>query len=197
MASNKNHTPKTQAQSRNQPNRQSVTLEAVVAHALHAALAENLSGTFAIEPVDYAAIREGTEEFIVRSANLLCDNLNDKAMEIHLQRVVGSYVGSAYGAAQFYGTKVTQARDLTMASQNEDRDEDRGGVAGFESRADRARRFAAEMGLQAFALMAAAEGAVHAYAAVTGNDWKPHEPPSSLAVTTARQSAAAELAAFG
>jgi hypothetical protein len=53
------------------------------------------------------------------------------------------------------------------------------------------------MGLQAFALMAAAEGAVHAYAAVTGNDWKPYEPPSSPAVTTARQSAAAELAAFG
>jgi hypothetical protein len=84
-----------------------------------------------------------------------------------------------------------------MASQNEDRDEDRGGVSGFESRADRARRFAAEMGLQAFALMAAAEGAVHAYAAVTGNDWKPYEQPSSPAVSTARQSAAAELAAFG
>jgi hypothetical protein len=196
MAS-RNSTSKTQTQSRTQPNRQSVTLEAVVAHAPHAALADNLSRTFGIEPVDYAAIREGTEEFVVRGANLLCDNLNDKAMEIHLQRVVGSYVGSAYGAAQFYGTKVTQARDLTMASQNEDRDEDRGGVAGFESRADRARRFAAEMGLQAFALMAAAEGAVHAYAAVTGNDWKPYEPPSSPAVTTARQSAATELAAFG
>jgi len=168
-----------------------------MAHAPHAALAENLSRTFGIDPVDYAAIREGTEEFVVRGANLLCDNLNDKAMEIHLQRVVGSYVGSAYGAALFYGTKVTQARDLTMASQNEDRDEDRGGIAGFESKAERARRFAAEMGLQAFALMAAAEGAVHAYAAVTGNDWKPYEPPSSPAVTTARQSAAAELAAFG
>jgi hypothetical protein len=196
MAS-KNYPPKTQAKSRALPSRQSATLELVVAHAPHAALAENLSRIFAIDPVDYAAIREGTEEFVVRSANLLCDNLNDKAMEIHLQRVVGSYVGSAYGAAQFYGSKVSQARDLTMASQNEDRDEDRGGVAGSESRADRARRFAAEMGLQAFALMAAAEGAVHAYAAVTGSDWKPYEPPSSPAVTTARQSAAAELAAFG
>ena len=76
-----------------------------------------------------------------------------------------AYVGSAYGAAQFYGTKVTQARDLTVASQNDDRDEDRDGVAGFESNGERARLFAAEMGLQAYALMAAAEGAVHAYAA--------------------------------
>ena len=194
----KKSTPKTPAKpSRTQPSRQSITLEAVVARAPHAGLAENLSRVFGVDPVDYAAIREGTEELVVRGANLLRDNLNDKAMEIHLQRVVGSYVGSAYGAAQFYGTKVTQARDLTTASQNDDRDEDRDGVFGFESKAERARLFAAEMGLQAFALMAAAEGAVHAYAAITGNDWKPYEPPASPAGTTARQSAAEELAAFG
>jgi hypothetical protein len=194
----KNSTPKTPAQRpRTQPARQSITLEAVAAHAPHAGLAENLSRVFGIEPVDYASIREGTEELVVRGANLLRDNLNDKAMEIHLQRVVGSYVGSAYGAAQFYGTKVTQARDLTMASQNDDRDEDRDGVAGFDSKAERARLFAAEMGLQAYALMAAAEGAVHAYNAITGEDWKPYEPPPSPAGSTARQSAAAELAAFG
>jgi hypothetical protein len=194
----RNSTPKTPAQpSRTQQSRPSVTLEAVVAHAPHAGLAENLSRTFGLDPVDHAAIREGTEELVVRGANLLRDNLNDKAMEIHLQRVVGSYVGSAHGAALFYGTKVTQARDLTMASQNDDRDEDRGGIAGFESKADRARLFAAEMGLQAYALLAAAEGAVHAYAAIVGNDWKPYEPPSNPAGATARQSAATELAAFG
>ena len=198
MASKKS-TPKTPAQpkSRTQPTRQAITLEAVAARAPHAALAENLSRTFGIDPVDYAAIRETTEEHIVCASNALCDNLNEKALQIHLQRVVGSFVGSAFGAAQFYGTKVTQARDLTMASQNEDRDEDRSGGAGFESKAERARLFAAEMGLQAFALMAAAEGAIHAYAAVTGEDWKPYEPPSNPASTTARQSAAAELAAFG
>ena len=198
MAS-KTSTPKTPAQpkSRTRSNRQSITLEAVVARAPHAALAENLSRTFGIDPVDYAAIREGTEEFVVRSANLLCDNLDEKAVQIHLQRVVGSYVGSAYGAAQFYGTKVTQARDLTVASQNEHRDEDRDGVAGFTSRGERARLYAAQKGLQAFALLAAAEGAVHAYAAVTGEDWKPYEQPSAPSTNTARQSAAAELAAFG
>jgi hypothetical protein len=47
------------------------------------------------------------------------------------QRIVGAFVSSAYGAATFYQSKVTQAKDLTMASQNDDRDEDRTGVAGL------------------------------------------------------------------
>ena len=177
--------------------RQAITLELVQAHAPHAGLAENLSRTFGIEPVDYAAIREGTEENVVRGANVLRDDLNDKAMEIHLQRIVGSFVSSAHGAATFYQSKVTAARDLTVASQNDDRDEDRTGVAGFESKAERARQFAAEMGLQAYALMAAAEGAVHAYAHITGGDWKPYEPPVAASSSTSRKSAAEQMAAFG
>ena len=177
--------------------RQAITLELVQAHAPHDGLAENLSRTFGIDPVDYAAIREGTEENVVRSANVLRDDLNDKAMEIHLQRIVGAFVGSAYGAATFYQSKVTTAKDLTMASQNDDRDEDRTGVAGFESKAERTRHFAAEMGLQAYALMAAAEGAVHAYAHITGETWKPYEAPVAASSSTARKSAAEELAAFG
>jgi hypothetical protein len=177
--------------------RQAITLELVQAHAPHDGLAENLSRTFGIDPVDYAAIREGTEENVVRNANVLRDDLNDKAMEIHLQRIVGAFVGSAYGAATFYQNKVTAARDLTMASQNDDRDEDRTGVAGFESKAERTRHFAAEMGLQAYALMAAAEGAVHAYAHVTGETWKPYEPPVAASSSTSRKSATEQMAAFG
>jgi hypothetical protein len=182
---------------RKSPVRQAITFELVQAHAPHAGLAENLSRTFGIDPVDYAAILEATEENIGLSAKALQPTLNDKAMEIHLQRVVGSFVSSAYGAATFYGTKVTQAKDLTMKSQNDDRDEDRGGVSGFESKAERARQFAAEMGLQAYALMAAAEGAVSAYAHITGDDWKPYEAPAAPASSTSRQSAEAQMAAFG
>ncbi len=127
-------TPKTTQNSARKPQvRQAITLELVQAHAPHAGLAENLSRTFGIDPVDYAAIREGNEEHVVRSANVLCEDLNEKAMEIHLQRIVGAYVSSAYGAAIFYQGKVTQAKDLTMASQNDDRDEDRSGASGFES----------------------------------------------------------------
>ena len=186
-----------QSARRTQTVRQPITFELVQTHAPHAGLAENLSRTFGLDPVDYATIREASEEHVALSAKALQAALNDKAMEIHLQRVVGSYVSSAFGAAQFYGTKVTQARDLTVASQNDDRDEDRSSVAGFQSKAERARIFAAEMGLQAFALMAAAEGAVSAYAHITGSDWKPYEPPSTPSAGAARQSAAAELAAFG
>jgi hypothetical protein len=182
---------------RKSPVRQAITFELVQAHAPHAGLAENLSRTFGIDPVDYAAILEATEENIGLSAKALQPTLNDKAMQIHLQRVVGSFVSSAYGAATFYGTKVTQAKDLTMKSQNDDRDEDRGGVSGFESKAERARQFAAEMGLQAYALMAAAEGAVSAYAHITGDDWKPYEAPAAPASSTSRQSAEAQMAAFG
>ena len=182
---------------RPQTARQSITLELVVAHAPHQGLIDNLSRTFGLDAPDYAAIREGTEENTVRSANLLCDDLNEKAMQIHLQRIVGASVSSAYGAAMFYGNKVSEARTLTSASSNDSRDEDREGVAGFESKADRARMFAATMAMQSFALLAAAEGAVHGYAHITGETWKPYEAPQAAPASTQRRSAAAELDAFG
>ena len=71
---------------RKSPIRQAITFELVQAHAPHAGLAENLSRTFGIDPVDYAAILEATEENIGLSAKALQPTLNDKAMEIHLQR---------------------------------------------------------------------------------------------------------------
>ena len=197
MASKSSTSNTAQPARRTQPVRQSITLELVKAHAPNAAVAENLARIFGISPVDYAAVREGTEEHLVRSANTLRDDLNDKAMAIHLQRIVGAFVSSAHGAATFYGTKVTAARDLTAKGANDDRDEDRDGPSGFESKAERARQFAAEMGLQAFALMAAAEGAVHAYAHITGDDWKPYEPPIAPGAGISRQSADAQLGAFG
>ena len=173
---------------RKEPVRQAITLEAVIARAPHGALAENLSRTFGLDCPEYAAIREGTEENIVRSANVLRDDLNDKAMEIHLQRVVGSFVSSAFGASTFYQTKVTTAKDFTMASQNDSRDEDRDPVSGFQSKAENARLFAAQMGLQAYALFGRGpRGAVHAYAphhrrgleALRGPDVPPPAAPAA------------------
>lgn len=116
---------------------------------------------------------------------------------MHLQRVVGAFVSSACGAGQFYGQKVSQAIDLTSRLANDDRDGDRGGPSGFDDRAARARIFAAETGLQAYALLAAAEGAVSAYAHITGETWKPYEAPRMNSQSVSRQSAAAEMAAFG
>jgi hypothetical protein len=46
-------------------------------------------------------------------------------------------------------------------------------------------------------LMAAAEGAVAAYIHITGETWKPCEPPVAGPATVGRQAAEAEIAAFG
>jgi hypothetical protein len=173
--------------------RQPITLDLAAALCPHSGLADNLARTFGLEPVDTAAIREATEEHLALTCKQL--PLSEKALEMHMQRIVGAYVSSAAGAGQFYTTKVTQARDLTAKLANEDRDEDRNGVSGFESRAERARNFAAEMGLQAHALLAAAEGAVSAYAHLTGSEWKPYEAPYQ-APSVSRASATAQMGAF-
>jgi hypothetical protein len=182
---------------RSQSSRQAITLELVAAHAPSHALVGRLCSTFGLDPVDYDGIREATKDQIGLAAEALQPTVNETAMKIHLQRVVGSFVSSAHGAAQFYGGKVTQARDLTSKLANDDRDEDREGVYGFESRAARARQFAAEAGLTAYALMAAAEGAVAAYTHITGETWKPYEPPVAGPATVGRQAAESEIAAFG
>jgi hypothetical protein len=178
-------------------NRQAVTYEHVVHIAPHQGLVDNLVRTFGLEAVDYDGIRDATSEHLTQAAEAFGAALNDKALAIHLQRIVGSYVASAHGAAQFYGNKVTTARDLTARLQNDGRDDDRDGPLGMESKAERARLFAAEMGVQAFALLAAANGAVEAFSSITGETWKPYEAPLPAAATVSRQSAATEMAAFG
>jgi hypothetical protein len=174
---------------RRQPVRHAITFELVASLVPAQAKADRMVATFALEPVDYPAIREHTEEHIIRISNELTDNLNEKAMAIFMQRVVGSFVSGAYGAAQFYGNKKSDALALHNKLLNDAPDEDRDPVAGFESRAERAAIFAAEMGLQAYAMMAAAEGAVSAYEHITGDVWRPYESSMPATPTTQRRSA--------
>ncbi|HZZ58147.1 MAG TPA: hypothetical protein VFE31_09980, partial [Opitutaceae bacterium] len=82
--------------------RQAITLELVARLAPSAVQAEKISTSFGLDPVDFDGIREGTEEQIGVSAKLLQPTVNDTAMRIHLQRVVGALVSSAHGAATFY-----------------------------------------------------------------------------------------------
>jgi len=178
-----------------QPVRQAITLELVHRLTPSEAKAEQMSANFGLEPVAHPAIRENIEEHVVRIANELRDNLNDKAMAMFLQRLVGSFVSGAHGAAIFYGNKKSDALGLHSRLLNDARDEDRDGGSGFESRAARAAQFAAEMGLQASALYAAAEGAVSAYAHITGDDWKPYESQQPTA-TVEQRSTAAMIAAL-
>ena len=177
--------------------RRAITLDLAAQLCPHRALADKIAETFALDPVDFDGIQADTARALTESAAHLDGTLNDKAMAFHLQRVVGAFVASAHGAGQFYSQKVTAARDLTSRLANDARDEDRDGPAGFESKAERARLFAAEMALQSYALLAAAEGALAAYADITGEDWKPYEAPVDNSQTVGRRSAEAELAAFG
>jgi hypothetical protein len=193
----KRPTNTTRLASRSQAARDPITLERATALCPNSAIAANIARHFALEPVDYAAVREAHEEAIGRMANAFGETLGEKATAMHFQRLVGALVTSAFNAARFYGDKVTEARDLTAKLQNDDRDEDREGVWGSESKAQRARRFAGEMGLQAYAQLAAAEGAVDAYGTITGETWKPYVGPADNTQSVDRQAAAAELEAFG
>ena len=173
-----------------------ISLEHVINLAPGSQLVENLVRTFGLEPVDFDGIRDALGAQIQASGAVLGEALNKRALQIHLQRIVGAHVASAYAAAQFYGTKLSAAKDLTTRLGNDDRDEDRGGPSGFEDKAARARHFAAEMALQCYALRAAAEGAVLAYAEVTGETWKAYEAPLPVSAGISRRGAAVEMAAF-
>nr|WP_246647869.1 hypothetical protein [Rhizobium laguerreae] len=136
--------------------------------------ATRICESFGLPIVDSDGIRELHRNRLIDSADALKEGLAEKAMQIHMQRIVGSFVGSAYGAGQFYSRAVTEARDLTTKLSNGDRNEDLDGPVGFDSRAQRKREFAADMGLQAHVLRMAAEGAVSAYEDITGETWKPY-----------------------
>jgi hypothetical protein len=89
---------------------------------------------------------------------------------------------------------VTKARAFTSRLWNDGRDEDSEGVWGSESKAH-ARRFIPRDRLAAWAQFAAA-GAVHAYAIITGETWKPYVGPDNNQ-TLGRRAGVAELEAFG
>lgn len=157
-----------------------------------------ISESFGLSVPDSDGIRAFHERTLIESTDQLSEGLSDKAMQIHLQRIVGSYVGSAYGAGQFYSKAVTEAKDATAKLANDIRDEDIDGPVGFESKAQRKREFAAEMGLQAHALRMAAEGAVAAYEHVVGESWKPYERQTeNPGQTINRQAADLQMAALG
>ena len=158
-------------------------------------IAAKVSASFGLLLPEYETIREAHEQLLRKAWLSFDEALNEKATEMHFQRIVGAFVSSAQGAGNFYSDKVTEARNLTSALSNEYRDEDRQAPAGFESKADRARQFAAEMAMQAYALLAAADGAVNAYKEITGEDWKPYVAPNEQSVE--RRSSAAEMSAFG
>ncbi|RFB76640.1 hypothetical protein [Methylovirgula sp. 4M-Z18] len=180
------------------PPRKSTTLEMVRLSCPDAVQGILIAERFGLPVLDSDGIRDQHEKLIIETAGALGEGLSERAMQIHLQRIVGAYVGSAHGAGQFYSRAVTEARDLTAKAANDARDEDLDGPVGFQSAAQRKREFAAEMGVQAHALLMAAEGAVAAYEQVVGERWKPFERPvENPGPTLDRKAAEMQMAAFG
>lgn len=160
---------------------------------------------FGLDDVDYAEIRDASEAAFAAMSKALEPALivkledgdtNNKALEMHLQRVAGAFVGSAYGAANFYENKRQQARELN-SQFNDARDEDRAGIDGMANKAQRAREFAAALGLKAYATLAAADGALSAYEHIIGSPWKPYEGRQDNGAAVSRSAAAEQAAALG
>lgn len=178
--------------------RKGTTLEMVRLVCPDSVQASLISESFGLPVIDSDGIRGIHERLIIETADSLGEGLGERAMQIHLQRIVGAYVGSAHGAGQFYSRAVTEARDATAKSANDARDEDLDGPAGFDSAAQRKREFAADMGIQAHALRMTAEGAVAAYEVVVGQTWKPFERAiENPGQTIDRKAAELQMAAFG
>lgn len=178
--------------------RKGASLEMVRLACPDSAQAFLISESFGLPIIDSDGIRDLHHKIIADTAESLNEGLGDRAMQIHLQRIVGSFVGSAHGAGQFYSRAVTEARDATAKGSNDSRDEDLDGPVGFNGAAQRKREFAADMGLQAHALRCAAEGVVGAYEQVIGESWKPFtrqvENPGQ---TVDRKAAELQMAALG
>ncbi len=178
--------------------RKGTTLEMVRLCCPDAAQAILISESFGLPLLDSEGIRDSHRTLIVATAEALSEGLAERAMQIHLQRIVGAYVGSAHGAGQFYSRAVTEARDATAKAACDNRDEDVDGPVGFDGAAQRKREFAADMALQSHALLMAAEGAVAAYEHVVGESWKPFERPlDNPGQSVDRKAAAVQMAAFG
>ena len=178
--------------------RKGASLEMVRLACPDSAQASLISESFGLPVIDSDGIRDLHHKIIVDTAESLGEGFGDRAMQIHLQRIVGSYVGSAHGAGQFYSRAVSEARDATAKSSNDTRDEDLDGPVGFDSNAQRKREFAADMGIQAHALRCAAEGVVAAYEEVVGEAWKPFQRQvENPGQTVDRKAAELQMAALG
>jgi len=106
-----------------------------------AGMAAKMTTLYGLHEVDYDGIREAHKEHMVKAAEALGAGMvngdgtpNERAIEIHLQRIVDSFVRSAHGAGEFFDKKAAEARNASSAVANADRDEDRQGIDGLENR---------------------------------------------------------------
>ena len=157
--------------------------------------ANRIADAFGLDQVDVGFIRTNTQNHLTRLAEPLADTMSETGLRVFLQRLVAGFVDSACRTGELYDAKVAEARRANAKLHCEERDEDLPGVAGFDSRAQRTREFAARLAMQATALLAAAKGAVQAFEQLTGDSWRPYTPPP--AVSLDRRAGEVQLATFG
>jgi len=156
--------------------------------------AERIAEKFGLSVPDYQTIRELHARILHDMADGFAGALNDKATQMHFQRIAGSLVSSAVGAGRFYSEKVSEAR--AAAARAADGGEEPDAPVGFDSRALRAAEFAADMAMQAYALLAAAHGAVEAFKDITGDDWVAYQAHDDAQGALQQRSLKTQLSAF-
>ena len=100
-----------------------ITIERARLLCPNAVVAEKVAAAFGLSVPDFEGIQTAHENALRQTWLSFDDALNEKATQMHFQRITGSLVSSALGAGDFYSTKVTEARDATAKLANEDRDE--------------------------------------------------------------------------
>lgn len=156
--------------------------------------ADRIADAFGLDQVDVVAIRASTRGSLSHLVSPLADHMSEIGLRLFVQRLVAGFVDSACRTGEFYDAKVAEAKRANAKLHCDERDEDLPGVAGFASRAQRSREFAAQLAMQAMALLAAAEGAAEAFEHLTGDSWRPYTPPP--AVSLDRRAGAVQLATF-
>ncbi|HXZ16901.1 MAG TPA: hypothetical protein VEH77_13155, partial [Roseiarcus sp.] len=131
MASNRKTSAQSAKSMKPAPNRP-VSFEMATLLCPTAVQAERVAEKFGLTAPDYEAIRELHARALHDMAGGFAGALNDKATQMHFQRVVGSLVSSAVGGGRFYSEKVTEAR--TAAARAADGGKEPDAPAGFDSR---------------------------------------------------------------
>jgi hypothetical protein len=193
MASNRKTSAQSAKSAKPAPNRP-VSFEMATLLCPTAPQAERVAEKFGLLAPDYEAIRELHARALHDMAGGFAGALNDKATQMHFQRIVGSLVSSAVGAGRFYSEKVSEAR--TAAARAADGGKEPDAPAGFESRALRIAEFAADMAMQSHALLAAAHGAVDSYKQITGDNWVAYQAHDDAQGSLQQRSLKTQLSAF-
>ena len=156
-----------------------------------------LASMFGFTVPDIAELQETAEECVGKLGNLLVASLGARGeigTSMSLQGYVEAFVVRACLACEMADAKASNVRNA-VSKFNAERDEDRDGPSGFPSYIENMMDFGAQLALQGFVAHYMAEGAVSAFAHVTGEDWKPRARKAASAPLDER-AAAARLAAF-